>query len=444
MPSRPGLSARQRAVTQLCRAESGGAYAGSGSLDGSDERDARQVTDLVAGVTRWRRYLDFLIGQFYLGTAAKMELPLKQILRIALYELVFARKPPHAAVHEAVSLARKVVRPGAGSLVNAVLRAFLASDEGLPSPATGDAAEDLAVRYSHPTWMVRRWLERFGAEESRVLLASNNARPAYYLRSNPLAVTTGAFWRKLDALGVAWEPARHLEDFVRVRRLQPVLRAGWIEQGLCAVQDLSAGLVVEALDVNPGHLVVDLCAAPGGKTLCAAARMRDRGRIVALDIHENRLRRLRRAASQQRISIVEPVAADARKYRLSLRADRVLVDAPCSGLGVMAKRSDLRWKRSPGDMAQLMPLQDALLDAGARILKPGGVLVYGTCTIEPEENQDRVKAFLDRHPDFCVDPIVEPKSLTDENGFLVTLPHTSGMDGVFAARLRKESGTQCQ
>lgn len=441
MPSESGLSARQRAVTQLCRAESGGAYAGSGSLDGSDERDARQVTDLVAGVTRWRRYLDFLTAEFYRGAAGKMELPLKQILRMGLYELVIARKPPHAAVHEAVSLAKTVVRPGAGSLVNAILRAVLASNGKLPVPATGDAAEDLAVRYSHPTWMVRRWLKRYGVRESKALLAANNARPAYYLRSNPLVVTPADFRRKLDALGVAWEPARHLEDFVRVQRLQAVLRAGWIEQGLCAVQDLSAGLVVRALDARPGELVVDLCAAPGGKTLYAAARMRNKGRIVALDIHENRLRRLRRAALQQRVSIVDPIAADARACRLSVRADRVLVDAPCSGLGVMAKRSDLRWRRSPNDMAELLPLQDALLDAGARILEPGGVLVYGTCTIEPEENQDRVKAFLDRHPDFRLDPIMEPPSRRRENGYLVTLPHTSGMDGVFAARLRKEFDT---
>ncbi len=433
------MSARQRAFAHLCRAESAGAYAGSGSLDGTDDRDARQVTEIVAGVMRWRRYLDFLIAHFYSGSAGKMELSLRQILRIGLYELVVAHTAPHAAVFEAVSLAKSEVRPGAGSLVNALLRAVVSSDGKLPVPQTGDAAEDLAVRYSHPTWMVRRWLVRFGPGETRLLLEGNNARPAYYLRINPLVITPEAFCRKLGALGVAWEPANPLAEFVRVNRLQPVLRAGWIEEGICAVQDLSAGLVVHALDVRPGQVVVDLCAAPGGKTLYAAARMRNLGRVVALDIHENRLRRLRRAASQQRISIVESVTADAREYRLPLRADRVLVDVPCSGLGVMAKRSDLRWNRSPDDMQQLTALQDALLDAGARILKPGGVLVYGTCTIEPEENQDRVMAFLDRHPAFRIDPIIEPASLTSDNGFLVTMPHTSNMDGAFAARLRKES-----
>ncbi len=439
MPRKSGLSARRRAFVQLCHAESAGAYAGSGSLDGTDDRDARQVTDIVAGVMRWRRYLDYLVAHFYSGAAAKMELPLRQILRIGLYELVIAHTASHAAVFEAVSLAKSEVRPGAGSLVNGVLRAVVSSKGKLPVPETGDAAEDLAVRYSHPTWMVRRWLVRYGPEETRLLLEGNNARPAYYLRMNPLAITPEAFCRKLDALGVAWEQADSLADFVRVKRLQPVLRAGWIEEGICAVQDLSAGLVVHALDVRPGQVVFDLCAAPGGKTLYAAARMRNQGRIVALDIHENRLRRLRRAASQQRVSIVEPVAADAREYRLPPIADCVLVDAPCTGFGVMAKRSDLRWNRSPDDLEQLTALQDALLDAGARILKPGGVLVYGTCTIEPEENQDRVTAFLDRHPAFRIDPINEPASLTSHEGFLVTMPHANGMDGAFAARLRKIS-----
>ncbi len=430
-------SARRLAIGQLCRKEIGKSFVGAGTGPRVGADQSRQITDLVSGVTRWRRYLDFLIRYFYAGSFRRMEPQLKQILRIAVYELILISKPPYAVLHEAVSLAKGMVRPGAGRLVNAILRALLRRVSTLPQPDTGDTADDLGIAFSHPTWMVRRWLGRFGAHETTALLEWNNTRPVYALRHNPRKISATEFRERLTQLGVEWKSAHYLEDFVRVWRLQAVIRAGWLQEGLCAVQDESAGLAVHVLDARPGETILDMCAAPGGKALYAAARMQDRGRIIALDLHEKRLDRLKHAAVQQCISIVEPHVSDARTYAASTQVDRVLVDAPCSGLGVLAKRSDLRWNRSLHDLEPLQKLQDALLDAAAAFVRPGGILVYATCTIEGEENEARVDAFLKRQPMFRVDPVREPAPIITPHGYLATLPHVHGMDGAFAARLHR-------
>ena len=408
----------------------------------SDPRVERQATEYVAGVTRWRRYLDFIIRHFYKGPFKKMEPALKQILRLGLYEVLMLDTPPHAALNEAVGLAKRIVRPGAGNLVNGILRSVLRQKEHLPEPNTGDPADDLAIRHSHPTWIVRRWLTRFGPQETEALLRYDNTRPFYGLRPTIFKISRGDFETMLNEEGVGWEPSEYLDDFVRVQRLQPVVRAGWVDEGLCAVQDESAGLVVRLLDPQPGETLLDACAAPGGKALYAAARMRNRGRLIAVDIHPGRLRLAERAAAAQGITILQPHAADLRDFVQRddhPAADRVLLDAPCSGLGVLAKRADLRWHRTAEEIADLTTLQDQLLDAAARLVRPGGLLVYSTCTIEPEENQQRVEAFLKRHEAFRPVPAtgLVPEAVITPEGYLATLPHRHRIDGAFGARLRR-------
>lgn len=438
------LSTRRAALHRLERIERDQAFIGraADADDLPDARTRRQVKEYVAGVTRWRRWLDFLLAAFYRGPFEEMERPLKIILRIGLYDLLFLRTPAHAAVHENVELAKQEVRRGAAGLVNGILRSIDRQRDDLPEPDTGDVAEDLAIRHSHPTWIVRRWVERFGPEATRALLVWNNRRPVYGLRVNTRRTAPEAFQAQLDAHEVAWSPSPYLDDFVRVKRLQPVLQAGWLDAGQCAVQDESAGLIVRLLDPQPGETIADTCAAPGGKTLYAAERMNGEGTIYAADVNERRLNLVCEAAEAHGVAdMIHLHAADLRDWAASPeapQADRVLLDAPCSGLGVLSKRADLRWQRDPKDLKELATLQDALLDAAARLVRPGGLLVYSTCTIEPEENRQRVEAFLERHEDFALDPAAPyvPEAVTDGD-YLATLPHEHGIDGAFGARLRR-------
>jgi len=410
-----------------------------------DARERRQARELVAGATRWRRRLDFVLADFYNGDFGDMELPLQLILRLGLYEILYQDTPPHAAVDQYVELAKQRIRPGAGGLTNGILRAILRAKDRLPEPDTGDAAEDLAIRHSHPTWMVRRWLSRYGEADTAALLAWNNRRPMFGLRVNTRRTTVGAVTDWLDAHDVTWTSSPYLDDMLRVKRLQAVVRDDLLDRGLVAVQDESAGLVVRCLDPQPDQTVLGLCAAPGGKAVYAAQRMGS-GTLHAFDIHEGRLGLVEEAAGAHDLAdVIRTQAADARDLagrNDRPQADRVLLDVPCSGLGVLSKRADLRWQRRESDMDELTQLQAELLAAAAPLVRPGGWLVYSTCTIEPEENEAQVEAFLDEHPAFervSVDGAV-PKAMQTPSGDFASLPHRDAVDGAYAARLRRTDG----
>lgn len=433
-------SVREEALRRLLRIESGGAFIGRDrdAEAGLDERARRQAMEYVAGVTRWRRRLDFLLGHYYRGSLDEMERPLLQILRIGLYDILFLQTPPYAAVSEAVALAKRVVRRGAGGLVNGVLRSVLRNIDSLPIPKTGNPAEDLAIEHSHPTWMVERWLKRYGSGATIELLEWNNRRPRFGIRINTLITPVDEFHELLDRLSLKWERGKYLDHFVTVESVQPLIREGFFSRGLCAVQDESAGLLVQLLGPEPGEVVVDLCAAPGGKAIHSAQIMENQGRVVAVDVQPVRVGLIEEAARQQAAGIVEAYTADARHFNgiPPGSADRVLVDAPCSGLGVLSKRADLRWRRTPDDLSDLVQLQDEILEAASKLVRPGGILVYGTCTIEPEENEERVAAFLGRHPEFSVEDAARflPTEVTT-GLYASTFPPRHGVDGAFGARL---------
>lgn len=462
---------RAVSAVRLMRIEFGGAFAdllnekGKGSGDNEmgyvertlgfrtrdlDDRDLRLVTDIVGGTIRWRRYLDHLIGSLCHDESMfrSMEPLLLQVLRIGFYEIVKLNMPPYAVVDENVKLAKVALRPGAGNMVNGILRKLVLVKENnsLPLPKLeGDSrtqARALATLYSHPVWMVRRWTKYLGQEEAIQLMMWNNSDPSFSLRANAAkGITRDDLVMQLNSLKVPHEVSLHLDDFVRVKiGLQNVIRAGWLKEGLCSVQDESAGLAVSVVDPQPGEDIIDCCAAPGGKTLYMASRLRGKGKVHAIDINKGRLRILKETAKLQKVDgVVDTIHADLRTFAESspMKSGKVLLDAPCSGLGVLSKRADLRWNRRLEDMKQLKNLQDELLDAASTFVSSGGVLIYSTCSIDPEENEDRVEAFLVRHPEFRIDPVNRyvPSDFVTKQGFYFSDPVKHSLDGAFAARL---------
>ncbi|RVX14678.1 putative ribosomal RNA small subunit methyltransferase B [Vitis vinifera] len=451
---------RAVSAVRLMRIELGGAFAdllnerGKGSGDNEmgyvertlgfrtrdlDDRDLRLVTDIVGGSIRWRRYLDHLIVSLCHDskTFRSMEPLLLQILRIGFYEIVNLDMPPYAVVDENVRLAKVALRPGAANMVNAILRklVLLKEKNSLPLPKLeGDdraQARALATLYSHPVWMVRRWTKYLGQEEAIKLMMWNNSEPSFSLRANSgKGFTRADLVMRLKMLKVPHELSPHLDNFVRIRTgdavliswislLQIVIQAQLLKEGLCSVQDesaehnLAAGLVVSVVDPQPGM-------------------------VHAIDINKGRLRIVKETA---KLLLVDDVITTVHADLCTFASDKVLLDAPCSGLGVLSKRADLRWNRSLEDMEQLKNLQDELLDAAAILVKPGGVLVYSTCSIDPEENEERVAAFLQRHPEFSIDPVGRyvPSDFVTEGGFYFSNPVKHALDGAFAARLVRSS-----
>jgi len=245
----------------------------------------------------------------------------------------------------------------------------------------------------------------------------------------------------LDDIGVSWTRSAFLDDYLRVTSLQAIRDAGLFRDGSCAVQDESAGIVVQAVNPQPGEVIVDACAAPGGKLIRMGMLMHNEGRLIAVDPNEERLAMAVKSARQHGITIVEPWCGDFTEFRLGRadRVDKVLIDAPCTGLGVLARRADLRWQKTRDSFTDLMALQDKLLDRAVDVVNSGGLVTYATCTISPEENNDRIVALLDRNGGVVRHALPDsiPKSILDANGQLATLPHRDDIDGAFAATVQK-------
>jgi 16S rRNA (cytosine967-C5)-methyltransferase len=342
-------------------------------------------------------------------------------------------------VNEAVEFVKRIRGEKPAGLVNAVLRNILRNLEGIryPDPAE-DRLQYLAVYYSHPAWLVRRWIDRFGEEETQKLLIANNERPSLSLRINRLKVEPGEFLRLLEQQQIQYSGSEYLGHFVRVRGLSKIGQMDLFRTGYFTIQDESAALPSLLVDPRPGETVIDLCAAPGGKTTGMAELMKNQGEVIAVDKYEAKLSQIRGAAERLGLRNITPVLADGLSFEHH-QVDRVLIDAPCSGVGILTKKPDIKWKREARDIPVLAHLQHDLLENGARLVKPGGVLVYSTCSIEPEENEQVVRTFLEQHPEFRLEDgrNFVSKDLVTAEGYVATYPHRHGMDGSFAVRLLK-------
>ncbi|MCE1189878.1 MAG: 16S rRNA (cytosine(967)-C(5))-methyltransferase RsmB [Ignavibacteria bacterium] len=400
--------------------------------------DKALLYEIVHGVTRWMGRLDWILSGFYKGQFSKALPILKNSLRVALYQIMFLDKiPEYAAVNEAVDFIKKLQGQKPADISNAVLRNILRSKANLRYP---DPQENLigyiATYYSHPAWMVKRWLARYGKEATEQLLIANNERPYNTLRVNLMKTTVEEFSQLLNSVGLKHHHGKFLPDFFHLHSMINLNSWQYFLEGYCTIQDESQGLACRLLDPKPGDRVLDLCAAPGGKTAYLGQLMQNEGEIVAVDVFEARSKLLKQTMKRVNLTNVTTVVQDASQFE-DEPFDCVLADVPCSGFGTLSKKPDIKWRKELLDIQQITLLQMKILERAASLVKPGGKLVYSTCTIEPEENEDIIFRFLSKYPDFKIIRADEtlPGDVVDEHGFVRTLPHIHKIDGAFASKL---------
>jgi 16S rRNA (cytosine967-C5)-methyltransferase len=412
---------------------------GAHARTNQDPRDQALMHELVKGTLRWRGRLDWVLdGLVHIGLS-QVQPWIKNILRMGAYQILFLdRVPVHAAVDESVKLAHEYGHAGTAGLVNSVLRK-LAEQKGTIALPEGDDADALAAWGSHPRWIVERWLERFGPEATRALLLADNRPVPVGLRANRMRNSREQLIEKLAAAGVTASPARFSPDLVWVEGHHAPGSLAAFKQGLCTAQDESEALVCRLVAPQATERILDLCAAPGGKCTHLAELMGDDGEVWALERNEARVLALQANVDRLGTHAVHVVQGDGRNYTFPMPFDRVLVDAPCSGLGVLARRADARWRKEPVMLDDMPPIQLELLAAGGRRARPGGVLVYSVCSFEPEETTEVVEDFLRDNPQFVLESAAGllPDEVVDENGFMRVYPHVHGCDGAFAARFRR-------
>ena len=428
-PSISPVSARICAYAVLRRVFERGAYADRALHAEARELDARDralAMRLAYGAVQRSGTLDHLIERLAERPVTRLDPPVLAALRLGLYELLYLRgAPDHAVVADVVELAKASGRGGHG-LVNAVLRRALRErPAALLAELDDSTPERAAIMHSHPEWIARLWWEELGPVQARALMAADNEPGEVALRANTLVTDSVALASELPlpTHGDPRLPEALVLDGPFDAHASPLWRAGAF-----VAQSRAAMLVARTLDPQPGERVLDLCAAPGGKTTHLAALMQGRGEVVAVELKPRRAAELQQAAGRLRASNIRVELADAAVAREhEAPFDRVLVDPPCSGLGTLQARADLRWRVTPEGVEEMARVQAAILAAGAAVVRPGGVLVYSTCTISQTENQHQIAAFLDSHPDFVLDP-EEP---------VMTLPHRDHTAGFFIARLHR-------
>ncbi|MGE3802966.1 MAG: 16S rRNA (cytosine(967)-C(5))-methyltransferase RsmB [Candidatus Kapaibacterium sp.] len=413
-----------------------------------DVRDKRLLRELTSGVMRHRERLDWVLTGFYHGEFQKCIPTVKNAMRVALYQLLFLDRIPHsAAVNESVEIIKRLKGKRSAGIVNGVLRNIIRKLDAITWP---DPDENIihfhAVMESHPQWMVKRWSERLGIEETASLLKANNVRPTTSLRVNVQRTTVEHVKRELIALGASVERSVLMPSYLHVRHIPDLGTTDVFKEGFVTAQDDGAGLAVLLSGAKPGMRVIDLCAAPGGKSTAMAELMRGEGEIIAIDKYEAKLKQLSETITRCGFEqIIQPIVGDALTVEMD-QADVVLLDAPCSGLGTLRRKPEIKWKRQPEEIRKLTELQRELLERATLLVKPEGVLVYTTCTTEPEENEMVISQFLQDHPEFQIESAEQfmpdsalRKGVVTDRGFLQVWPHRHGTDGAFGARLRKSS-----
>ena len=409
---------------------------------GLDSRDAALATQLCFGVLQNRLLLDYYIARFSTLPLKRMETKVVQALRLGLYQMLFLTRIPHsAAVNSAVELTRAHCKNArAAGMVNGILRNLERRLDDLPVIDGEDRAEYLSILYSHPRWLVERWLDLLGEEETAQLLAADNAAPPITAQVNTCRISTTALLAQLSDAGVNAQTHPWLKDCLILRDTGSVEGLDSFRQGLFYVQDPASRLAAAAAGARPGMRVLDACAAPGGKSFALALAMEDRGEVLSCDLHPHKKKLMQAGADRLGLTCMHPQTADATVFRPEWEGsfDLVVADVPCSGLGVIRKKPDIRYK-DPEPLAQLPAVQARILRNVARYVRPGGVLLYSTCTLLDRENAQVVTAFLRENEGFALEAFTLPQPFGPvEDGMLTLWPHRHDTDGFFFAKLRRQ------
>jgi 16S rRNA (cytosine967-C5)-methyltransferase len=442
-------SVRQLAADILFKVESRQAYADI-LLDQAlktttlHERDRALLTELVYGTLRWRGTIDARLRHQLRRPLADADALIRNLLRVTAYQLFFLDKiPDYAAVNEAVEAAKRRSGAKSAGFVNGVLRNLLRqNDRGAQSP--GGAAASREAEFSHPEWLIERWIETYGPAEASALMRANNQKAPLVLRANRQKCSRARLSERLREAGVAANASRWSPDGVVVESAGSVEKLPGYDEGWFQVQGESAQLIAHLAGPTPGERILDACAAPGGKSCHMAELMNDDGKVVAIDTSARGVEKIRANAARLGLRSIEAKKADvteALRGGLGQPYDRILVDAPCSGLGTLRGHPEIKWRRQASDIERLGRLQRKILDNVARYLKPRGTLIYSTCTLTREENDDVVETFLAQHREFeladAARYLPEPARHMARGGYFQTLPQRDDTDGFFAARLRK-------
>ncbi|MCA0988024.1 16S rRNA (cytosine(967)-C(5))-methyltransferase RsmB [Guptibacillus algicola] len=410
-----------------------------------NRKDIGLLTEIVYGTIQRQKTLDFYLDDF-LTNRKKIQPWVISLLHLSLYQMTYLdRVPDRAVIHEAVEIAKKRGHKGISGMVNGVLRNV--QRKGLKDfSSISDDAERISIEKSHPLWLVQRWIEQFGIAETEAMCDENLQAPYVTARVNTMKTTVDNVLNDLSEAGLDVIKGELSEDAIKVVQGH-LIETDVYKRGEVTIQDESSMLVARALDIESGQAVLDACAAPGGKTTHIAERLQGQGYVQSLDLHDHKIKLIKKQAERLGLTNVEAKALDSRLVTDEFEGnsfDRILVDAPCTGFGVLRRKPDIKWSKKPEDVERITSVQRGILDSQASLVKPGGKLVYSTCTIEEAENQEIVASFLKEHPEFSFDTTMKerlPKKVEAyvDGGELQLLPHYFGTDGFYIATLTKDS-----
>lgn len=411
------------------------------------EKDVPLLTELVYGTIQYKKRLDFYISKFSKKPLSKLDDWVLILLRITLYQMIFLDRIPYrAAVYEGVQIAKKRGHRGIANMVNGILRSI--QRKGLPDfSIIDDEIQRIAVKTSHPTWLIERWIEQYGKEQTLMMAEANLTHPIHTARVNVLKTTVEHVIDALSKEGVKAERSEQIEESIVISS-GAVAKTEAFKNGLITIQDEGSMLVAYALNPKEDERILDACAAPGGKSTHIAEKMNDRGKVISLDIHDHKVNLIKEQQNRLNISSIEAVTMDARDalYHFEKESfDRILVDAPCSGLGVIQRKPDIKWTKSIEDIYRLAKVQREILEAVWPLLKVNGLLVYSTCTVDKEENEQLITKFVEDHHDAAFDRTLKKRvpeafqALASDFGWLQLFPGMIGTDGFFIAAVKKDA-----